>query len=66
MVKVALYCRVSTEEQTTQNQEFPLIEWAQKKIYDYDLFRETASGSKQKRTELDKLMFRLRKGDYLL
>lgn len=63
-MRAALYCRVSTEDQTTDNQQLPLEKWAIDKGHAIDVFKETASGAKQNRTELGKLMDGVRKGDY--
>jgi putative DNA-invertase from lambdoid prophage Rac len=46
MNKIALYVRVSTSEQTTENQKIRLIEYAEKNGYSYDLYEETESTRK--------------------
>ena len=46
MNKIALYVRVSTSEQTTENQKIRLIEHAEKNGYAYDLYEETESTRK--------------------
>lgn len=41
--KVALYARVSTDDQNLENQVDLLTEWAEKEGYDYDLYQEKVS-----------------------
>lgn len=58
---VALYMRVSTEEQTVENQRLKLLDWCQAHGYSTVVeFVDVASGSKQSRTELDKMMVLVR------
>jgi putative DNA-invertase from lambdoid prophage Rac len=45
-MKVAIYCRVSTEEQTTENQSRPLIEYCGRMGWEYEVFTETESSRK--------------------
>lgn len=45
-MKVAIYARVSTDEQTTENQTNPLIEYAKRMGWDYEVFTETESSRK--------------------
>jgi len=45
-MKVALYSRVSTREQTTENQKLILIDHAQKQGWDFDFFEEQESSRK--------------------
>ena len=40
ITKAALYCRVSTTEQDTTNQEFRLVDYAKIKGWHYDLYKE--------------------------
>jgi DNA invertase Pin-like site-specific DNA recombinase len=63
-MKAALYLRVSTEEQTTENQRLPLVEHALRNEWDYEIFTDVVSGSKQSRTGLDRLMQRLRNKEF--
>lgn len=62
-MKVALYCRVSTEDQTTENQKIRLIEHAKKYDYEYDLFEEVESTRKTRPIKAA-LMERLRAKEY--
>lgn len=41
--KIAIYCRVSTDEQTTENQKLQLIEYAQRQNWDFEVFEEVQS-----------------------
>jgi DNA invertase Pin-like site-specific DNA recombinase len=61
--KVALYCRVSTAEQTNENQSIRLVEYCESKNYVYDIFTETES-SRKTRPVKQELMKRLRAGEY--
>ena len=45
-MKIAIYTRVSTEEQTTLNQKRRLVKYAQDKGWDYEVFEETQSTRK--------------------
>jgi len=45
-MRVALYCRVSTYKQTTENQKLRLVEYAERNGYDYEVFDEVESTRK--------------------
>lgn len=45
-LKIAIYCRVSTHEQDTLNQEIRLTEHAQQNGWTYTVFTETESTRK--------------------
>lgn len=59
-MKCAIYARVSTEEQTLEQQEESLIEYCKQRGWEYSIYEEKASGAKENRTELDRLMQDLR------
>lgn len=61
--KVALYCRVSTHEQTTENQKIRLVEYAKSKGYEYGLFEEVES-SRKTRPVKQELLLQLRNRKY--
>lgn len=65
-MKVALYIRNSTNEerQNPQTQINPLIDKCKKEGWDYTIFQEFASGAKESRPELDKMMQGIREGKY--
>jgi DNA invertase Pin-like site-specific DNA recombinase len=63
MSKIALYVRVSTAEQTTENQKIRLIEHAEKNGYDYDLYEETES-TRKSRPIKQALLAKLRNHNY--
>lgn len=48
ILKVAIYCRVSTQEQTIENQKQPLIKYCERMGYDYEVFTETESTRKSR------------------
>jgi len=45
-MKTAIYCRVSTRDQTPENQRLELEEYAKRMGYDYEVFEETKSTRK--------------------
>lgn len=62
-MKVALYCRVSTKEQTTENQAIRLKDYAELKGWDYELFEETKSTRKTRPVKYN-LLQRIRAGEF--
>jgi putative DNA-invertase from lambdoid prophage Rac len=63
MKHIALYVRVSTSDQTVENQKIRLIEYAEKNGYSYDIFEETES-TRKTRPVKQALLARLRKHEY--
>ncbi len=63
MDKFALYCRVSTTDQTNDNQIIRLIEYAKQRNWNYDLFEETESTRKTRPVKAAMLV-RLRSKEY--
>lgn len=63
-MKVAIYCRVSTELQTIEQQEQLLVERCEREGWEYKLFAEKISGAKASRTELDRLMQGIRNKEF--
>ena len=57
--KFAIYCRVSTEEQTTENQRLILVEYAERRGFNYEVFEEVES-TRNTRPLKQKLLERLR------
>jgi DNA invertase Pin-like site-specific DNA recombinase len=56
-MRVAIYARVSTDEQTTENQVFELEKVAKRMGWTVtEVYADTISGTKAKRPELDKLL----------
>ena len=56
-MKIAIYARVSTDEQTTENQIFELKNVAKRMGWTVSaVYSDTISGAKAKRPELDKLL----------
>lgn len=66
MKQVALYIRNSTNEdrQNPQTQINPLIKRCESNGWSYEVFQEFASGAKESRPELDKMLTRIRAGDF--
>ena len=63
MNKFALYQRVSTLDQTNENQKVRLIEYANQYGYEYDIFEEIES-SRRTRPVKQALLQKLRNGEY--
>jgi DNA invertase Pin-like site-specific DNA recombinase len=61
--KFALYLRVSTAEQTVENQRIRLIEYAEKHNADFDVFEEVES-TRKTRPVKQALLEKLRKKEY--
>lgn len=64
--KVAIYVRNSTNEdkQNPQTQINPLVEKCKRENWQYELFQEFASGDKESRVELDKMMTQIRNKEF--
>jgi putative DNA-invertase from lambdoid prophage Rac len=62
-MKIAIYCRVSTEDQHTENQELRLIDYCQRNNHTYEVFTETESTRKTRPVKA-KLLDRLRKREF--
>jgi len=63
-MKVAIYCRVSTQDQTLEQQREPLISYCEREGWFYEVFEEKISGAKASRTELDRLMQGVRNKEF--
>lgn len=64
-MKAAIYARVSTHEQTVEPQVNNCRHWCERNGYDYDIFAEEGvSGATTSRTQLDRMLQRIRKGEY--
>lgn len=65
-MKIAIYVRNSTSEerQNPETQIRPLKERCVREGWDYEIFQEFASGAKESRPELDKMLQRIRRGEF--
>jgi DNA invertase Pin-like site-specific DNA recombinase len=63
MKKIALYVRVSTSDQTVENQKIRLIDYAEKNGLNYDIFAEIES-TRKTRPVKQALLARLRNNEY--
>ena len=63
MKKIALYVRVSTSDQTVENQKIRLIDYAEKNGLNYDIFEEIES-TRKTRPVKQTLLVRLRNNEY--
>ena len=61
--KSALYCRVSTSKQTTENQKVRLVQFGIDNNLKYDLFEEIES-TRKTRPIKQELLHKLRQGEY--
>lgn len=62
-MKTAIYCRVSTQEQTTENQRIRLVEYANRNNWDYEVIEEVMS-SRKTRPKKAELLQRLRQREF--
>ena len=62
-MKVALYIRVSTGKQTTENQRISLVEHAERNNWEYDVFDEVES-TRKTRPVKQALLGKLRTNEY--
>ena len=65
-MKAALYCRVSTSDkgQTVEQQLLPMVQYCEKEGWQHEAFTDYASGAKDSRPELDKMLQRLRAREF--
>ena len=65
-MKIAIYVRNSTNEdkQNPETQIKPLRKRCEDQKWDYEIFQEFASGSKESRPQLDEMLKRIRAGDF--
>jgi putative DNA-invertase from lambdoid prophage Rac len=61
--KSAIYCRVSTDKQTTENQNFRLLQYAENHNLDFDLYDEVES-TRKTRPLKQELLQKIRNGEY--
>jgi DNA invertase Pin-like site-specific DNA recombinase len=64
MNKYALYCRISTGHQTTENQRLRLVEYCKKNNWEYDVYEETES-TRKTRPVKQNLLAKLRAKEYI-
>ena len=64
MKKVAIYCRVSTVDQSLDVQRDECVAYCKRQGWEYDIFEEKISGVKSNRPVFDKLMKGVREGHY--
>lgn len=63
--RAAIYARVSTHDQTVEPQIDNCKRWCNNNGFDYDIFAEEGvSGATTSRTQLDRMLQRVRKGEY--
>ena len=63
-MKAAIYARVSTQDQMLETQINNCQRYCKAQDWEYDIYAEKISGSKQSRTELDQMLQRMRRGEY--
>jgi DNA invertase Pin-like site-specific DNA recombinase len=52
-MKVAVYLRVSTQDQTVDNQRAPLVKYCERMGWEYEVFEETESTRKTRPIQWD-------------
>jgi len=52
-MRVAIYCRVSTQDQNLENQTLPLIQYCQRMGWEYEMFQEKESTRKTRPIQWD-------------
>jgi len=62
-MKVAIYCHVSTNKQTTENQKIRLVDYCKKKGWKYEIIEETMS-TRKTRPKKQELLQRLRNKEF--
>ncbi len=62
-MKIAIYCRVSTTDQTPENQRIRLTEYAREKGWDFDVYTEVESTRKTRPVKAE-LLYKLRNRVY--
>ncbi len=61
----AVYLRVSTEDQTVENQRLPILDWLERhEITEFVEYVDVASGAEESRTQLDKMMGGIRSKEH--
>jgi len=63
-MKAAIYARVSTQDQTTEQQVVNCRKYCESKEWEYDVFEDYISGAKTARTQLDRMLQRMRQGEF--
>lgn len=63
-MKAAIYARVSTQDQMLETQITNCQRYCKAQDWDYDIYAEKISGSKDSRRELDQMLQRMRRGEY--
>lgn len=63
-MKTAIYCRVSTQDQTLETQREACIEYCNRHNLSYEVFEEKISGAKASRPELDRMLQRIRANEF--
>lgn len=63
-MKIAIYCRVSTKDQTIEQQLAPMEERCKANSWEYEIFKDVISGAKESRTDLDRMLQRLRAKEF--
>ncbi len=62
-MKIAIYCRVSTSDQTTENQSIRLSEYARQNEWEFEVYTEVES-TRNTRPVKAELLHKLRDGEY--
>ena len=63
-MNAAIYCRVSTQDQSLETQREACVEYCKKNNWDYQVFEEKISGAKSSRPKLDIMLQQIRKNEF--
>ena len=63
-MRIAIYARVSTEDQTLEQQIEPCVRRCEAEQWKYEVYHEKASGSKETRPQLDLMLQAIRKREF--
>lgn len=62
--RAAIYARVSTQDQMLETQIVNCRRYCESNGWDYEVYAEAVSGAKTSRTELDRMLNKMRQGEY--
>ena len=63
-MRVAIYCRVSREDQNLEQQSEQLMKYCREHGWQFEVFQEKISGAKESRPELDVMLQKIRAGEF--
>lgn len=64
ILKAAIYCRVSTQDQSLDHQIEACVSYCKRFEWDFEIFKEQISGAKSTRPQLDIMLQRIRQNEF--